>query len=158
VSSGRRVGVILALTLLVSGLLFCVLWSRCLSLIAKSVKSVTLPMPSSCSEVKEVEDNDLTTVLQRERIARGLSFQSWIECDSASADILSSSVEHDPHWLESYIPFGYQYRRTVVVPLRPGGVVTTDRAPVVAAILVQPWPSYLRLIRGECDDQLRVWE
>jgi|SRR5579862_4702225 len=154
----HRVAIILIVILVFAGLILGAFTARCMGLVAKSIKPVVVPLPPGCSQTANVEKNELTVMLEQKRIERGLKFKSWVECEPANAHTLAANLEHDPRWLESYVAFGYEYRRTVVVPLRLGGVVTTSKAPVVAAIFIKPWPAYLSLIRGQCDGNLRVWE
>jgi len=62
---------------------------------------------------------------------------------------------HDDHWLPSYVPGTYEFRRTVIiVPYRQPA---PQGSPVIAEICLMPWRRYVSQIIGQCDGKYSVW-
>jgi hypothetical protein len=157
---GIRALVLFLAALAACCVLFFLFLGPCATLIAHSIALPNIPLPPTCTETAQLKDNPenkwAIEYLNSQRDERGLSFQSWVECSVSGFDALADNLDHDPHWMETYVAMGYAYRRTVVV-LRPP-LPRYSGSRLVAVICSEPWISYLRLIRGQCDRKFLIWK
>lgn len=147
-------------------LLMVIFWDRitheppdpqCAALLAISDQEVATPIPTKCIEISEVPRDAMVKYLDNERIQRGLVFKTWITCKwSGAASKPTLDFEHDPHWLPSYSPLTYQFRRTVVI--LPYGQSALWETPVTAEVCLIPKRRYASQIAGECDGKFAVWK
>ena len=86
---------------------------RCPSLLARSMGVEDIPLPRNCSQTPNVTADNILKHLEQERTERGLVFHEWIVCREVPAGGLA--FMNDPHWLPSYVPGTYQFRRTVII-------------------------------------------
>jgi hypothetical protein len=92
--------------------------------------------------------------LDNERNTYGLIPKEWVTCAEVPAG--GFAFMNDPHWLPSYVPGRYQFRRTVIIV--PYAQPVPQGSPVVAEISVVPWGKYIRQIAGKCDGKFAVWK
>jgi hypothetical protein len=62
---------------------------------------------------------------------------------------------NDSHWLPSYVPGTYQFRRTVIIV--PYAQPTPQRSPVIAEVCLMPWGKYFSQLAGQCNGKYKVW-
>jgi hypothetical protein len=104
-----------------------------------------------------VATDDTVKYLEKERTARGLIFKEWITCRKVGQfQGAGLAFMDDPHWLPSYVPGTYQYRRTVIIG--PYAQPIPQGSPVVAAVCLKPWRQYLSQIAGQCDGKFSIWK
>jgi len=95
--------------------------------------------------------------LENERNWRGLVFKAWITCKPPNqAHATEFAFTRDPHWLPTYVPRAYQFRRTVIIlPVRQAIAWQSDVAGEVC--LMSRW-RYALMIAGQCDGKFSVWK
>jgi hypothetical protein len=126
----------------------------CAALLARSEKEVPIDLPANCARIANVGSDDIVKYLEKERNTYRLVPEGWITCREVPAG--GFVFMNDPHWLPSYVPGQYQFRRTVIiVPYAPPA---PQGSPVVAEVCVMPWGKYLREIAGQCDGKFSVWK
>lgn len=127
----------------------------CASLLARSEEEVHISLPANCDRSRNVASDSMVEYFEHERSSRGLIPHEWITCKDAPAG--GFSFMSDPHWLPSYVPGTYQYRRTVIiVPYGPHPILQGPR--VVGEVCLMPWRRYIRQIAGQCDGKFSVWK
>jgi hypothetical protein len=126
----------------------------CASLLARSEEEVVISLPANCARSRNVASDDIVKYLEQERNGRGLRFHEWITCREVPAG--GFAFMNDPHWLPSYVPGTYQFRRTVMIVSyaqpNPQG------SSIVAEVCLMPWWNYIRQIAGKCDGKFSVWK
>ena len=129
----------------------------CTALLARSESDVIIPLPANCVARPTVATDDMVKYLEQERTARGLIFKEWITCTKVgqyrAADL---PFVNDPHWLPSYVPGTYQYRRAVIIG--PYARPTPQGSAVVFGVCLMPWRRYFFQITGECNGKYSVWK
>jgi len=125
----------------------------CASLLARSKEEVDIPLPANCVRSHNVASDDMVKYLDHERNGRGLLFHEWITCREVPAG--GFAFMNDPHWLPSYVPGTYQFRRTVIIV--PYAQPIPQGSPVVAEVCLMPWRRYIRQVAGQCDRKFSVW-
>ena len=131
--------------------------SGCAGIIKGSNGMAAISLPPGCELRDTVPPDDSACYLESERKRRGLVFEKWIVCDGSSRTSTSGfALERDPHWLPSYVPLTYQFRRTVVV--LPYGQVILKGSSVKGAVCLVPEREYISLISGQCNDKFSVWK
>lgn len=126
----------------------------CASLIVRSEKEVTIPLPANCARVSAADPDTMAKYLEDERNRRGLTFSQWIICNEAPTG--GFAFMDDPLWLPSYVPGTYQYRRTVVIV--PYAQPIPKGSQVVGEVCLMPWRKYIRQIAGQCNGKFSVWK
>lgn len=126
----------------------------CASVLARSQKEVSLTLPANCARTANVGSDAVVNYLENERSIYGLTPKEWIRCSEAPAG--GFAFMNDPHWLPSYVPGRYQFRRTVIIV--PNAQPVPQGSPVVAEISLVPWGKYIRQIAGQCDEKFSVWK
>jgi hypothetical protein len=126
----------------------------CASLLARSQKEVPIALPSNCARIANVGSDNIVNYLDNERNTYGLIPKEWVTCAEVPAGAFA--FMNDPHWLPSYVPGRYQFRRTVIIV--PYAQPVPQGSPVVAEISVVPWGKYIRQIAGKCDGKFAVWK
>jgi hypothetical protein len=84
---------------------------------------------------------------------RRLVFKEWITCTEVPAG--GFVFMNDPHWLPSYVPGTYQFRRTVMII--PYAQPTPQGSPIIAEVCLMPWRKYVPQLAGQCDGRYKVW-
>jgi hypothetical protein len=160
----KLLGVIGGLLLAGSGLIL-ILWifypalldKQCMALLSLSRGEAAIPLPADCTVVAQVPEDAMVNYLERERKRRGLIFKNWITCKTAEQPMTRDvTFMHDPHWLPSYVPNTYQFRRTVIV--LPYGQGIPTGSPVVAQVNLVPWRKYVAQIAGQCSGKFSIWK
>jgi hypothetical protein len=125
----------------------------CLPLFTRAGEAVIL-IPENCALTPTVPSDEMVKYLDKERIERGLVFKEWITC----RDFPERGFEFmdNPHWLPSYVPATYQFRRTVIVV--PYARPVPQGSPVVAEVCLMPWRKYIRQISGQSNGKFSVWK
>lgn len=126
----------------------------CASLVARSKEEVDISLPANCARSHNVASDKMVEYLERERKSRGLLFHEWITCKELPAG--GFAFMNDPHWLPSYVPGTYQFRRTVIIV--PYAQPIPRGSPVVAEVCLRPWREYVQQIAGQCDGKFSVWK
>jgi len=154
------------LTYVLAGLVLCVLGMGTLiifpalpdptsvSLIVRSTGEIAIPLPAGCARVASVDFDAMARYLEDERNRRGLIAHQWITCKELSKESLQ--FVNDTHWLPSYVPGTYQYRRTVIIV--PYAQPVPQGSPIIAEVCLMPWPKYIRQIAGEGTGKYSVWK
>jgi hypothetical protein len=129
----------------------------CAALLARSAGDVSIPLPPNCMRKGELPMDEMAKYLDNDRKRRGLDFKEWIICSEVGPTTYAGfAFLHDRHWLPSYVPGTYQYRRTVIIvpyaPPAPKG------SPVVTEIGLMPWRRYFFQITGDCNGKYSVWK
>lgn len=132
------------------------LWldATCVAWMVHSEGEPQIPLPAGCSRVASVEPDSMVRHLEDERNRRGLLSLQWITCKEPPKERLNFT--NDPHWLPSYVPGTYQYRRTVIIV--PYAQPIPEGSPIVGEICLMPWKKYIRQIAGECTGKYSVWK
>jgi hypothetical protein len=95
----------------------------CASVMVRTATKPRITIPANCVASRSVVPDAMVSYLEQERIRRGLLPDGWITCTERPAEPFSFT--DDPHWLPSYVPGAYQFRRTVIivpyVPSAPKG-------------------------------------
>jgi hypothetical protein len=126
----------------------------CASLIVGSEKEIPITLPATCDRVSAVDPDTMVKYLENERNRRGLTFSHWIICTEAPTG--GFAFMDDPHWLPSYVPGTYQYRRTVVIV--PYAQPIPKGSQVVGEVCLMPWRKYIRQIAGQCNGKFSAWK
>lgn len=126
---------------------------RCGALAILPEEDASIPLPPNCTQSTEAPVDDMVKYLEEERQQRGLIFKKWIICKPLSAAI---NFEDDKHWLASYRPLAYQFRRTVVI--LPYSQPIPKGSPVVAEICLMPRQKYFSQIAGQCGGKFAIWK
>lgn len=126
----------------------------CASLLARSEKEVPMALPANCARIRNLDSDNMVRYLENERNRRGLVFKEWITCQEVPAG--GFAFMNDPHWLPSYVPGTYQFRRTVIIV--PYAQPAPQGSPVVAEVCLMPWRKYIRQIARQCDRKFSVWK
>lgn len=126
----------------------------CTALLERSLGGVAIPLPANCVLVPNAAPDDMVKYLDHERSSRGLVFRQWITCEMVPAG--GFAFMNDPHWLPSYVPGTYQYRRTVIIV--PYAHSLHQESPVVGEICLLPWRRYIRQVAGQCDVKYAIWK
>jgi hypothetical protein len=124
------------------------------SVLAHSQQEVPIALPANCARIGNVGSDPLVKYLENERNTYGLTHTEWITC--SEAPLGGFAFMNDPHWLPSYVPGRYQFRRTVIIV--PYAQPVSKGSPVVAEICLLPWGKYIRQIAGQCDGKFSVWK
>jgi hypothetical protein len=127
----------------------------CAALLVRSESDVPILLPANCVRSRGVTayNMDMVKYLEKERNGRGLVFKEWITCTEVPAG--GFAFMNDPHWLPSYVPGTYQFRRTVIIV--PYAQPTPQGPPVIAEVCLMPWRKYVSQLAGQCDDKYKVW-
>ena len=159
----RRLLVVVLVTVALAVMIIMLHLSRpslepgCTDLIKGSDGLTAVSLPPGCELRDNVPPDDRVRYLDSERKWRGLFFEKWIVCDGRSgASTPKLPLERDPHWLPSYVPRTYQFRRTVVV--LPYGQAILKASPVRGEICLMPERKYISLISGKCESKFSVWK
>ena len=125
----------------------------CAALLVRSESDVPIPLPASCVRSRDVAADNMVKYLEKERNGRGLIFKEWITCAEVPAG--GFAFMNDPHWLPSYVPGTYQFRRTVIIVsyAQP----TPQGSPVIAEVCLMPCRRYVSQLAGQCDGKYSVW-
>jgi hypothetical protein len=130
---------------------------RCGVLLAHSVSDVLIPLPAGCAQTASVPSDERMRYFENERSRRGLIFKSWVICQTQTqTSKLDVLYTHDPHWLPSYVPATYQFRRAVII--LPYAQPVPEGSFVIAEVCLMPWRRYISQIAGECDSKFSVWK
>jgi hypothetical protein len=127
----------------------------CLSLLARSEGEVAISLPANCARSRNVASDKMVTYLERDPNGRGLIFKEWITCREVPAG--GFAFMDDSHWLPSYVPGTYQFRRTVIIVSYPYAGPIPKGSPVVAEVCLMPWRKYILQIAGQCSGKYSVW-
>jgi hypothetical protein len=126
----------------------------CTSLLARSVGEVAIHLPANCALVPDAVSDEMVNYLEHERSSRSLVFRKWITCSVLQTG--GFAFMNDPHWLPSYVPGTYQYRRTVIVV--PYARSIAQGSPIVGEVCLMPWRKYISQVAGQCDGKFSVWK
>lgn len=126
----------------------------CASLLARSEEEMVISLPASCARSRTAASDDMVKYLEHERNGRGLLFHEWITCREVPAG--GFAFMNDPHWLPSYVPGTYQFRRTVIIV--PYAHPVPQGSSIVAEVCLMPWRNYILQIVGKCDGKFSVWK
>ena len=126
----------------------------CASLIVRSEKEISIPLPANCARVSAVDPDSMVEYLEDERSRRGLTFGQWIVCKETTTG--GFAFMDNPSWLPSYVPGTYQYRRTVVIV--PYAQPIPKGSKVVGEVCLTPWWKYIRQIAGQCNGKFSAWK
>jgi hypothetical protein len=130
---------------------------RCVSLLAHSAGEAYISLPAGCIETTNAPSDSVVEYLRNDSSGRGFLLRRWIMCDDAiQASKVRFVFEQDPRWLPSYVPDGYQFRRTVVV--FPHSKPVPEASRVAAAVGLVPWRRYVLQVGGQCATKLSVWK
>ncbi len=152
----------LVLAAVVLGALFLVYYRspvdpRCRDVLAHPDADVLIPLPVNCRLSADAPLDARVERFEAERKRRGLIFNAWIICaPSAGAESIEFAYTRDPHWLPSYVPGTYQFRRTVIIS--PTGIPSPHKPVVAAEVCLMPRSRYLSLIWGQCEGKFAVWK
>ncbi len=126
----------------------------CASVLARSEEEVPIALPTNCVRISHVGSDHMVNYLENERNTYGLIPKEWITC--AEIPVGGFAFMNDPHWLPSYVPGTYQFRRTVIIV--PYAQPVPQGSPVVAEISLVPWGKYIWQIAGQCDGKFSIWK
>ena len=130
---------------------------HCAGLLLHSVGEVQISLPDRCTMATKVPADDMVTYLEAERVKRGLMFKGWVICNVPSeVPKLQFAFEQDSHWLGSYVPGIYQFRRTAIVV--PYARPIPSGSPIAAEVCLMPWRKYFSQIAGQCHTKFSVWK
>lgn len=128
----------------------------CQALIARS-GDVPILLPAGCRLTTTITNDNIVGYFEKERRWRGLDFKAWIVCEPLSPMAPRDfAFEHDHHWLPSYVPLTFQYRRTVII--LPYGTRIPKVSPVAGEVCVMPWRKYISRVSGQCGEKFSVWK
>jgi len=129
----------------------------CADLLAISDNDVAISLPPNCVESSEASSEAMVKYLENERKRRGLVFKNWIICKppgAASKQVFD--FQQDQHWLPSYNPLTYQFRRTIVI--LPYGESAFGETPIAAEVCLIPKRKYASQIAGQCAGKFALWK
>lgn len=130
---------------------------RCASLLALSDSEPTIQLPTNCALITDAPVDDMTKYLEIERKRRGLIFKAWVKCQpSKENQVPGLAFARDPHWIPSYVPLTYQFRRTIVI--FPFARPIPEGSPITAEVCLMPRRKYISQIAGQCDGKFSVWK
>jgi hypothetical protein len=130
---------------------------RCITLLAHPDGDVAIPLPVNCMLTTDTPADQVVKYLENERKQRGLVFKAWISCKpSNQTQTTEFAFTHDPHWLSSYVPGAYQFRRTVI--LSRSAPPTAQESAVAGEVCLMPKRRYVSQIAGQCDGKFSVWK
>ncbi len=126
----------------------------CAALLVRSVTNLAIPLPPNCVRARDLASDDMTRYLDRERESERLVFKDWITCKEIPPP-QGFAFWDDPHWLPSYVPGKYQFRRTVIIV--PYSHSAPKGSHVMGEVCRMPWWRYLQQVAGQCDGKYSVW-
>ena|SRR2546421_1315480 len=130
---------------------------RCVTLLAHSMHQQSIPLPSNCVQTTQPQTDNMASYLEDQRRKRGLTFKGWIICKPSDESAKATfGFVSDSHWLPSYVPGAYQFRRTVII--LPYARPVPEGSPVAGEVTSVRWLEYASQISGQCEQKFSVWK
>lgn len=131
--------------------------ARCINILARSTSLQLPPLAPNCSLTENVPVGDEDLRKELDDWTAGLVNRRYVVCDLPLFQPPLTDFAGNPTWIPTYVPGGYQYRRTTVRGLFARRT-PENRRHVVSEVGLGPWRKYARQIVGQCQGKYSVWK